>query len=271
MDEGEKEEEPRAAMNAMIGKRREQQSVAAIVESVPESLSEAPLLLEPGCPGESNGCNSWGFKAVIEKLEEEEFSEFSFEAMAQPESVIESEPLPSLPANDSISNGLKKSPKTIDENSSGIWHTLSTWWKKDKRKKHTINWADIEIDVCPPPDSVEEPWQLSPSEFIEKPWQETPPEHYEPELEALPSPINGYSSSGWLALPTWWKKEKREKSSLIRADIDACPPPGSTEESGMIWTPEHESDLSTTKRSTVLSKPKSVVDLAELVNKDLGD
>lgn len=290
MNEGEKEKDLRAAVEAMIGKRKGKKSAAAIFGPEPEVHPEALLLLEPGRPGENADCNSCGLKTAIErKDEEEDVSEGSFEALVQPESVIESVSLPSLPANDSFCDALEKPsgrqdqskkvvvvetpfqpvsepeprpehvvensqcgvgtsaenirlaaeeepppprpqpwaapgtepdfepPSHIDENSSNIWHTLSTWWKKDKRKKHTINWADIEIDACPPPDFVEEPWQLSSPDFIEEPQQASDPEHHEPELEAPPSPINNYSSSGWFTLPTWWRKEKREKRTLTWA------------------------------------------------------
>ena len=270
MDGSEMEEGPRAAVDAMMGKRRGKKSAAAIVEPEPTFHSEAPLLLEPGSLGENADCNSQGFKTVIEE-EEEDISEGSFEVMAQPDFITESGPLSLLPANNSISDGLTRSPKTIDEDSSSIWHTLSTWWKKDPKKKHTINWADIEIDVCPPPHFVEEPWQLSSPDFTEEPWQDSPPEHHEPELEAPPSPINDYSSSGWFTLTTWWSKEKRERQTLTSADIDACPPPGYTEESGMFWIAEHESDFPTTEEPTVLSRSKPVVGLTETIDEELGD
>jgi hypothetical protein len=236
----------------MVGKWKGKKSAAASIGSKADAHSEAPLMLEPERPGEYADRNSRGFKAVInmekkeEEQEKEDVSEVSFKAMGQPGSVIESGPLPSLPANESVSDGLEEPPRTIDENSSSIWHTLSTWWKKDKRKKHTINWAEIEIDVCPPPDFVEEPWQLSSPDFIEEPRQASSPENHEPELEAPPIPINDYS---WFTLPTWWRKARREKRALAPADIDACPPPGCIEESGMFWSPGHESDLPTTEAS----------------------
>lgn len=241
MNGGEKEEESRAAVDATIVKRKGKgrKSAAAIVEA----LSEAPLPLEPGNPGENADCDLWSFKTVVgkEKEEEEDVGKGSFEAMAQPEFVIGSGP---LPANDPTNDGLEKPPRTINENNSSIWHALSTWWTKYKRKKHTINWANIEIDVCPPPDFMEEPWQSSSPDFIEEPCEAFPPEHHEPEFEAPPSPIPlvDYSSSGWFTLATWWRKEKRAKRTLTWADIDACPPPGYTEESGMFWPPENESD-----------------------------
>lgn len=142
-------------------------------------------------------------------------------------------------------------------------------WKTDD---YTVNWANIEIDVCPPPDFMEEPWQSSSPDFIGEPREAFPPEHHEPELEAPPSPIPlvDYSSGGWFTLATWWRKEKRAKRTLTWADIDACPPPGYTEESEMIWTPEHESDLPTTEGFTVLSTPKPVLDLAKTAHEDLG-
>lgn len=258
----------------MVGKWKGKKSAAASVGSKADAHSEAPLMLEPGRPGEYADRNSWGFKAVInmekkeEEQEKEDVSEVSFKAMGQPGSVIKSGPLPSLPAKESVSDGLGKPPRTIDENSSSIWHTLSTWWKKDKSEKHTINWAEIEIDVCPPPDFVEEPWQLSAPGFIEEPWLDCPAEHHESELKAPPSPINDY---GWFTLPTWWRKDKREKRTLTTADIDACPPPGCMEESGIFWSAKHESDLPTTKGSTALSSSKSVVNLAETIDEELGD
>lgn len=246
MDEGEREEELRAAVNATLGKRRERKSAAAIVEPDAEVHPEAPLLMGLGSSGENADCNSCRLEAIIEKKNEEEqgeedVGETSLEAVVQPESTIKSGLLPWLLTNNSVSDELKDPPRTTDENGSSIWHNLSTWWKRDHRKKHTINWTEIEIDVCPPSDFVEEPWQLSSPDFLEEPWQDSPPEHHGSELEAPPSPIRDYSSSGWFTLPTWWRKEKRERRTLTPADIDACPPPGYIEVSGMFWPPEHES------------------------------
>lgn len=276
MNEGEREEELRAAVDATLGKRRERKSAAAIVEPDAEVHPEAPLLTGPGSSGENADCKSCRLKAVIEKKNEEEQGEedaveTSFEAVVQPESTIKSGLLPWLLTNNSVSDELKDPPRTTDESGSSIWHNLSTWWKRDQRKKHTINWTEIEIDVCPPSDFVEEPWQLSSPDFLEEPWQDSPPEHHDSELEAPPSPIRDYSSSGWFTPPTWWRKEKRERRTLTPADVDACPPPGYIEVSGIFWPPEHESDDPPTEELTVLSNSKPVVDLAETIDQELGD
>ena len=117
MDEGEREEELRAAVDAISGKRRERKSAAAIVEPDAEVHPEAPLLMGLGSSGENADCNSCRLEAIIEKKNDEEqgeedVGETSLEAVVQPESTIKSGLLPWLLTNNSVSDELKDPPRT---------------------------------------------------------------------------------------------------------------------------------------------------------------